>query len=418
MNKQKVGKVEIPLDKLLKSADASILKELIKQMTATRPNIRRECITFLKKHIKLPKDENQMVEAEEIFSIWEELEPDLAELDEYGGGDESVEYYVSELLEDMGEKLKKINISSDARRKILDCILPYIRSGNAGMDDDLYETAYAACHDNDDLRYFAEKLEQLKKEWPSHHTMRIYREIGDNEKYLSLRKKRLIYGNDYHDLATFYWENNEKKKAVKIAQQGLMNGEGRKDELRDFLSARAKETGDRKGYLELQFAQATERLTLSSYMTFQKICSDEEWKEYESKIMSQISEAWDIEQMKIHLHRQEYEKAIALFEKAHYPTYSWGDSEIYKIAAQLEDRYPEQILSFYKKGLGNLNESSTRKAYIAKAKALLKVRHMLINVMKKPEKWEAFAKEYKSLNSNRPAFQEEFAKIVPGWKGL
>lgn len=418
MNKQKVGKAGIPLDKLLKSADASLLKELILQLTSTSPNIRRKCISFLKQHIQLPVEESQMVEAEEIFSIWEELELDLAELDEYGGGEESDEYYVSDLLEDMSDKLRSSNISQEARRQVLDNILPYIRSGNAGMDDALYETAYAACHDNDDLRYFAEKLEQFRQDWASRHAMQIYREIGDNEKYLSLRKKRLVYGGDYHDLATFYWENDNKEQAVKTAQQGLIKGEGRKDELRAFLSARAKKTGDRKGYLELQFAQATDRLTLSSYVTFRKTCSDAEWKEYEPRIISQMSEAWDTEQMKIHLHRGEYEQAIALFEKAGHPNYYWEGGEIFRIAAQLENRYPEQILSFYKKGLGNLDESSTRKVYIAKAKALLKVRQMLIDVMKKPEKWEAFAREYKNLNSGRPAFQEEFAKIVPGWKEL
>jgi hypothetical protein len=63
--------------------------------------------------------------------------------------------------------------------------------------------------------------------------------------YLALRLTDLKYGNDYHDLATFYWESGERDKALQVAREGRENGEGAMDHLRVFLSERAKETGNR-----------------------------------------------------------------------------------------------------------------------------------------------------------------------------
>jgi len=134
----------------------------------------------------------------------------------------------------------------------------------AGMDDALYDVAYAACRDDEDLRDLAERFEALGQDWPIDHARRIYRRLGDREKYLRLRLRRMQYGADYQDLATFYWEQGERQQALQVAREGLKKAEGRMDELRTFLAGRAKAAGDRQGYMELQLAQATEHLTLAS----------------------------------------------------------------------------------------------------------------------------------------------------------
>ena len=65
--------------------------------------------------------------------------------------------------------------------------------------------------------------------------MKIYRKIGNDNKYLEMRKADLKYGNDYHDLATFYFEKGGTEKAIKIAYEGLEKGEGNKSDLKKFL---------------------------------------------------------------------------------------------------------------------------------------------------------------------------------------
>ena len=47
-----------------------------------------------------------------------------------------------------------------------------------------------------------------------------------------------------------------------------------------------------------------------------------------------------------------------------------------------------------------------------------KVRCVLVDVLRDPSRWPDFAIKLKKDNIKRPAFQEEFAKAVPGWQTL
>src|SRR3990167_5125895 len=255
MTKKPIKKND-PLRELVDRADKKTLAELIVRLGAETPDTRRECLEYLKKHV--PSVDDSKTEAEIVFTLWSELEPDLSELDECGGGDYAGQDDVEGLLYKMTEKLGRKKISRDDRRQLLDEIFPYIKSGKAGMDDALHEAAHAACYDDDDWRDLAKRFETLGEKEHLKNARDIYRKLGNREKYLSLRLADMEYGGDYHDLATYYWQSGEKEKALQVAREGLEKGKGRMDELRTFLSARAKSSGDRKGYLDLQFGQAAD----------------------------------------------------------------------------------------------------------------------------------------------------------------
>ena len=418
MNAKKRKTQKEPLNQLIKAANPDILGKLIKELALDRPEIRRECFEFLKDHVTLAQDEDSVSEAEALFALWWELEPDLAELDEYGGGDYDLADHVCDLLYELSKGLQENKIPREHRQELLDEVLPYIHSGNAGLDDTLYDVAYAACYDEGDLRDLAVRFEAIGRDWPFDHARRIYRDIGDHDKYLELRFLKMEYGGDYYELATFYWETGDKNKAVEITQKGLKKGQGRMNELRSFMMERTKESKDRSGYMELRFVQATDNLTLKEYKAFKKICTGKEWSDYEPKILKKLKNAWRVERIKIYLVRNEYDRAIKLLTRSRYPDIKYGGSEILKIAKKLEPKYPEEILSFYKSGLGNFNNNSDRKIYASQAKTMKNVRHMWVDVMKTPEKWEAYGRKAKAMNIKRPAFQDEFAKVIPGWKDL
>ena len=59
-----------------------------------------------------------------------------------------------------------------------------------------------------------------------------------------------------------------------------------------------------------------------------------------------------------------------------------------------------------------------RKEYARKAQVMAKVRRLFVEVLRDKDQWHAFATRVKQDNIKRPAFQEEFAKVVPGWREL
>ena len=416
MTKKKIN--PDPLLELLEVAKPELLIKLIVDLAEHHPDVRSECFDFLNKQLSLSPAQKSRSESEIVMALWGELYSDLYDFDEYGGGDYDKEDEVAELIQDIQKILETSTVEEDVRRGLLDEVIPFIESGNAGMDDSLYDLAFATCSSDDDWRNLAEILEAMNKDWPTFQAQQIYRKLGDRAKYLELRQKKLKYGDDFLDLATFYWDEGSCKEALSVAEEGMNKGEGRKDGLRQFLSDRALEDGNREHYLSLQFEQAANHLTLEKYNTFKQICSPEEWGLYESRIVAQLDKSWPSERLKIVLQREEYEKALAILLKGNYPSFA-GDSGAELMAAkQLEKRFPEQILTWYLSGLGNLKSNATRKEYTRQAEIMLKVRFMLLDVIKDESRWKRFAGKVKGDNLRRPAFQEEFGRVIAGWREL
>ena len=406
------------LEKLLTNATFEILVDLVLQLAADWPDIRRECFDYLKSNTKISEKLAKRSKGEVILALWDELVPDLSELDDYGGGDYAKEDFVAELLCEIKEQLDSKEVAVEHRRQLLDLAFPYIDSGNSGLGDVLDEVAHAACYDNDDWRNLAESYEAIDDEWKIGLARSIYRRIGDRDKYLELRNSKMAYGGDFHDLSTFYWDSGEKEKALQVAEEGLKKGKGRMDELRQFVAERAIESGDRDKYLSLQFDRAMDGLTFEKYKTFKKICTPSEWTAFEPKVLSHVEDAWGSEHLKIRMQRREYDDAVGILTREGYPKLAWDSDYEIKAAKKLEKHYPEQILKYYISGLGNLNANAVRKEYARKSKVMQKVRHLLVEVMGDPKRWQDFAGKIKKDNSRRPAFQDEFSKVVPGWRDL
>ncbi|GAI04979.1 unnamed protein product, partial [marine sediment metagenome] len=126
-----------------------------------------------------------------------------------------------------------------------------------------------------------------------------------------------------------------------------------------------------------------------------------------------------IQAVKIYLYRKEYEKALRYFKSPYRSTYYYsGQSEVFSVAKELEVLYPEQILEFYKSSVGNLNVSTSRKIYTQNAVAVMRVRRVLVDIMKRIDEWKKYAVPIKSNNINRPAFQDEFSRVIPDWRSL
>ena len=108
----------------------------------------------------------------------------------------------------------------------------------------------------------------------------------------------------------------------------------------------------------------------------------------------------------------------AILARSRYPIHARDSTYELQTAKRLEAKYPEAILKYYLSGLGNLKTKAPRKEYARKARVMKKVRRVLVDVLRDPSRWRDFAIKVKKDNIKRPAFQEEFAKAIPGWQTL
>src|ERR1700730_5580843 len=156
-------------------------------------------------------------------------------------------------------------------------------------------------------------------------------------------------------------------------------------------------------------------LCTDQYKSFKQLCKAEELT-YEPKMLKAVERATKIDQLEIFLFRKEFDKAVEVLAKLLYPHPKYGDDRLFRMIAKLESKYPNQVLEFHRKGLGNVLAVGERAAYAGQARAALRMRHIWLDVLKTPEAWQTCAKNVKALTLKKPAFQQEFAKTIPDWK--
>ena len=100
-------KQDDPLAALLKTATKDKLVDLLVRVAGTRPDVRRECLDYLNRHTALSPSRKKQSEGEKLLALWDELAPDLDELDAYGGGDYDVDIHVSSLLQEIALTLSR-----------------------------------------------------------------------------------------------------------------------------------------------------------------------------------------------------------------------------------------------------------------------------------------------------------------------
>nr|CBX28813.1 hypothetical protein N47_B19590 [uncultured Desulfobacterium sp.] len=80
-----------PLINMLNAATKNDLIELVNELIKNDISMRRMCIDNLKEKVDVSPSVNGSAESSAALTLWYEIEPELSELDEYGGGDYSTE---------------------------------------------------------------------------------------------------------------------------------------------------------------------------------------------------------------------------------------------------------------------------------------------------------------------------------------
>ena len=170
----------------------------------------------------------------------------------YGGcpdSDEEDAYDEMSIMEDLIEK--NHDISWLVRKEVLDELLEQIAEDNSGFTDYMVDLTVKLCYSKEEKQYLADFLSVNGSSYYKEFASRIYREIGEDQKYLASRKAQLNYGSDYLDLASYYKKNGNSELALQTVLEGLNKADGRLDDIYGYLFKYYKKKNDETAICEL-----------------------------------------------------------------------------------------------------------------------------------------------------------------------
>lgn len=181
--------------------------------------------------------ENKMLIAEQRFlEGWKNLKKVVDNLDD------SIFYYEEEaspqedeIFSQAEEIIKIVNeneISWKLREKILLEVLSEILSEHddyyfyCNLEEWFMNIVETLCQTKEEKQCLADYIVESGVSGYSEWVASIYREIGENEKYLEIRKENLNTTDQYWELLQYYEEKNKKDLALETALDGLEKGDG------------------------------------------------------------------------------------------------------------------------------------------------------------------------------------------------
>jgi uncharacterized Zn finger protein len=300
------------------------------------------------------------------------------------------------------------------------------------------------------------KLGEEPTEWRNDMIMEIQKKhLKDDDAYLKMRKDDLHYGMDYWDLAEFYIGKGELKKAVEIAEERLLKGDGRQTELFVFLSdhyAKSRDTAnlerivqctikkksDEKEMLdrlfeyykaENDYENAKRALILAfeyvkgagyipevrsyaHYNKMKKFLAKADRKEIKPKIIQEVREKDLEDYMRICLDNNMKKEVVDILlnsqkKRPGFGLFSDREYDFDDFANRLKEEFPEDIIKYYwQKAYGNI-QNGNRDTYCIAARYLDMVKHIYIDILNEISKWEQRFSKLKVEFKKRPAFLED-----------
>jgi len=225
------------------------LINLIGYLVQTNSFVEQTLLVYCQKK-PTPTNKN-LVDEKLLIRRWKNALAIIDEANEYGGCSDQDEEDASYELQEITRLVQENDISWECRRAILDEMLVQISYNNCGFTDILVDTAEVFCRTTDEKEYFADYLAKNGSKFYKKYAAAIYREIGDVEKSLIIMKANLEYDTDFLDLAKYYDEQGDHKKALEITLNGLKLCTGRMDGIYKYLFNRYQESRNEKALCDL-----------------------------------------------------------------------------------------------------------------------------------------------------------------------
>ncbi|MDO8724802.1 MAG: hypothetical protein Q7J35_01880 [Candidatus Methanoperedens sp.] len=453
---------DFPLDEKLQALSDKDLHDLVQTLLNRNPQVRKLILEWFMDRSKDTKNINKKqvskaLNGERLWENWNDAKPIISKFNEYGGGPEDEEEEECCSYLDHIEKLaEKGDISTEVKCEFLDELFEEYNVGNSGLEDKMMELCFILCKTKEEWEYLVKKLDEHPSDWRKKLIMDIQKEqLHDDKAFLQERLKKLHYGMDYWDLAEFYDGKGDRKKAVEIAEEGLLKGQGRQTELFEFLSdhyakihdtanlerivqcAITKESDEKEmlgrlfEYYKTQndYENAKKALleafkyvkgagyipevrSYAHYNKMKKFLTKADWREIEPKIIRDVHEKDLEDYMRICLDKNMKKEAIDILlnspKKRHGSgLLSDGEYDLDEFAQRLKEEFPEDIIKYYWQKAYSKIQNGNRNTYFIAARYLDRVKHIYIDILNEESNWEQRFSNLKVEFKKRPAFLEE-----------
>lgn len=457
---------DFSLEEKLRSLGSKDLCELVQTLMEKKPEIRKLILEWFKVESKEIITEREMDQLDEelneelLWEHWENAKSIISQFNEYGGGSEDEEEECDSYLDKIEGLAEKGKISTEAKFEFMDELFEEYDVDNSGFEDKMMDICFTLCKTKEEWQYLVKKLGENSTEWRRDLIMRIQKKyLQDDDAYLKMRKEDLHYGTDYWDLAEFYIQKGESNKAVKIAEDGLLKGDGRLTELFEFLSdyyAKSRDTANLERVVQYALKKKSdEKVMLDRLFEYYKTQNDYEnakrallkafeyvktagyipevrayahynkmkqflveadWKIIEPKIVRKIREKDLEDYLRICLDKDLKKEVIHILLNPPKKQSGIGfgfekDYNFDEFANRLKEEFPEDVIKYYwQKAYSNI-PNGNRETYRAAARYLTKVKHIYTNILKEESKWEQRFSALKVEFRKRPAFLEEVREL-------
>lgn len=383
----------------------------------------------------------------QIVVHWSKAKRIIAEFDCYGGGSEREEETACKELDKMVELLKAHEVSWAARREVLDEMLSFVASDNSGFTDCLVDTALDMCATREEKLYLADFLEQKGNDYYQKVASKIYRECGEDTKFLEYQKAHMECGEDYVELAEYYMQHGDEKQALKLLWAGARKSDCGLSEIYQYMYDyfRAKEDAEslEKLYeisqkkaqgqdviLELMHQYYREKgeygrqkemiLKLFSHVMYDRIyelygeCREEltaeDFAAEEKSILQMIRERNLSVYFEILMDKKETKEVLTYITQ--HPDYGeWNAVDAYHcFSKRLAGQYPREIVELYWNEVDEFVGRKNVKYYGHVAAVLKEIRDVMRN-NKWDEEWERRYGEFLRVNEKKRALMREVERV-------
>lgn len=200
----------------------------------------------LRKLLNSLKNSQQTIQ---VLAYWRIADKVLAFLEEYAPDDENIEQIAIDALDELAEVItEKDNL---LKQDVIKKLINYYFEDRTGLSDFCFETIERLCSTKEEYLALADRLSKSSKSFYQKQAAEFYKKAGNTQAQYETLSKKLEYGMDYWALAQYWLEQNNFAQALETVKLGIEKGEGRKDELYDFLSDFYKKQQNYSALLEL-----------------------------------------------------------------------------------------------------------------------------------------------------------------------